>query len=151
MLALSRAHTSTAWTPGSAEGDVLQPVHALGAFGGEVDVEAEDREEQVAKRVVGGVACGHDGHEDQAAEHEGDLGKNHALLVAKRVADRECEQFGQEAHLGHQAVEQRGFGPQTVVADRLAHRNPRAGPEWNKAGQNGGNQGNHDLRLDGER
>ena len=129
----------------------LQPVHALGALGGEVDVEAEDGEKQVAKRIVGSVACRHHGHEDQAAEHEGDFGENHALLMAKRVADRECEQFGQKADLGHEPVEERGFCPQTIVADGLAHGDARAGPEWNKAGQNGGNQGNHDLGLNGER
>ena len=136
---------------GLAEGDVLQPVDALGAFGGEVDVEAQDREEQVAKGIVGGVACRHHGHEDQAAEHEGDFGEDHALLVAKGIADGERQQFGQKADLGHQAVEQRGLGPQAIVADRLAHRDARAGPERGKAGQDGGDQGDHHLRLNGER
>ncbi len=84
-----------------AEGDVLNAIDALRTFRGKVDVEAQDREEQLAKGVVGGVARSHDGHKDQAAEHQGDLGENHALFVAKGVADGERQQLGQVAQPGH--------------------------------------------------
>ncbi len=69
------------------ERDRLQPIDALGAFRGEIDVEAEDREEQIPKGIVGGVARGHDGHKDQAAEHQRDFGEDHALFVAEGIAD----------------------------------------------------------------
>ena len=134
-----------------AEGDVLDAVDALRAFRGKVDVEAQDREEQIAKGVVGAVTRGHDGHEDQAAEHQRDLGEDHALLVAKGVADGQRQQLGQIAQPGHEAIEQGRLGAQAVVADRLAYGDARGGPQRAQAGQHRRDQGDDHLRLDGER